>query len=128
MLVSSRLSGRMEQIGISQAELARRIGMSQQAVGKLVHGQSRETPKLHQIAKQLRTTPDYLEGRVDDPEEDADTGQRLASDELELIDLYQRLSSSQRKAFRVLLREIANDAPSGAPIDKRESDNPPETN
>lgn len=111
MLIADRLRDLMVERGLSQSELARRVGVSQATIYKLVSGTGYGSKHLHNIAKHLGTTPDYLEGVTDDPEEDADTGQRLASDELELLELYQRLTVSQRKAFRVLLRGMANDNP-----------------
>ena len=66
MIDASRLTSRMEAQGISQAELARRVGLSQQAVGKLAKGTSRSSFALHRIAAELETTPAYLEGQVDD--------------------------------------------------------------
>ena len=66
-----RLAHRMRDKGISQAELARRVGISQQAIGKLVNGSSRSSPNIGRIAEVLETTPAYLAGQVDDAEEGA---------------------------------------------------------
>lgn len=66
-----RLATRMRLLGLSQAELARRVGISQQAIGKLVNGSSRSTPNIGKIAQVLETTPAYLAGQVEDPHEGA---------------------------------------------------------
>jgi transcriptional regulator with XRE-family HTH domain len=71
MLIGERVAERMQAQSLSQAELARRIGISQQAVGKLVNGSSRSSSYLHRIARELRTTPEYLSGEIDDPDENA---------------------------------------------------------
>lgn len=71
MIVMERLATRMRDKGISQAELARRVGISQQAIGKLVNGSSRSSPNIGRIAEELSTTPAYLAGQVDDPDEGA---------------------------------------------------------
>jgi phage repressor protein C with HTH and peptisase S24 domain len=71
MIVMERLAARMRHLGLSQAELARRVGISQQAIGKLVNGSSRSTPNIGKIAQILETTPAYLAGQVDDPQEGA---------------------------------------------------------
>ncbi len=71
MIVMERLALRMRELGISQAELARRVGISQQAIGKLVNGSSRSSPNIGRIAQELGTTPAFLAGQVDDPEEGA---------------------------------------------------------
>ena len=62
---------RMAEQGLSQSELARRVGVSQAAIGALVTGVTRESRKLHLIARELQTTPDYLAGETDDPAEGA---------------------------------------------------------
>ena len=71
VLITERLSERMRVRGMSQAELARQIGISQQAVGKLVSGASRRTSHISNIARALQTTSGYLEGVTDDPTEGA---------------------------------------------------------
>jgi phage repressor protein C with HTH and peptisase S24 domain len=71
MIVMERLAARMRHLGFSQAELARRVGISQQAIGKLVNGSSRSTPNIGKIAQVLETTPAYLVGQVEDPHEGA---------------------------------------------------------
>lgn len=47
--------------------MARYIGVSSQAVSKMVLGGTTDSPKLYQIAKFLGTTPEYLTGETDDP-------------------------------------------------------------
>jgi phage repressor protein C with HTH and peptisase S24 domain len=71
MLIGDRLATRMQSAGISQSELARRIGISQQAVGKLVSGASRGTTHITRIARELGTSAAYLTGETDDPSEGA---------------------------------------------------------
>ena len=87
MIVMDRLADRMRHLGLSQAELARRVGISQQAIGKLVNGSSRSTPNIGKIAQILETTPAYLVGQVDDPQEGAmllPTNEVIA-DQLDLV-------------------------------------------
>lgn len=47
---------------MSQAELARQIGVSPQAISKMILGGTTDSPKLYQIAKALQTTPEFLNG------------------------------------------------------------------
>ena len=61
----------MQALGFSQSLLARRIGVSQAAIHKLVNGTSRSSGSLHLIARELQTTPAYLTGETDDPDENA---------------------------------------------------------
>ena len=61
----------MEAQGISQAELGRRVGISQSAIHRLTTGENYGSKHLHRIARELGTTPAYLTGEVDDPDEGA---------------------------------------------------------
>lgn len=71
MIVSERVRERMDRLGISQSELARRVGVAQPTIYKLLHSAKKGSTKLHLIARELRTTPAYLSGETDNPEEDA---------------------------------------------------------
>jgi transcriptional regulator with XRE-family HTH domain len=53
-------------MAMSQAELARRVGISQPAINALIRGASRSSTHLHRIARELDTTPAYLTGEIDD--------------------------------------------------------------
>jgi len=66
-----RLAERLGACGISQAELARRIGVKQPSIAALISGKSQRTRHLHRIARELRTSPEYLTAEVDDPGSDA---------------------------------------------------------
>lgn len=68
MFESSRLEALLADRGWSQAELARRIGVSQQTVWKLVTGASQSSKHLYAIARELGTSPEYLAGETDDPD------------------------------------------------------------
>lgn len=56
---------------MSQSELARRVGISQASVFRLVKGEAYGSKHLHRIARELRTSPSYLSGETDDPDEGA---------------------------------------------------------
>lgn len=75
MIVGQRIKARLEQLQLdqpdfSQAELARRVGMSQSGIVNLIAGRSRSSTHLHKIARELHTTPAYLSGETDDPASD----------------------------------------------------------
>lgn len=57
--------------GLSQSELARRVGISQSAIHKLASGGAYGSAHLHKIARELGTSPAYLSGETDDPVEGA---------------------------------------------------------
>ena len=56
----------MERRGISQSELARRIGVSQTTIWKLVKEPAQGSKFTHRIAAELGTSPAYLMGETDD--------------------------------------------------------------
>jgi phage repressor protein C with HTH and peptisase S24 domain len=68
-MIGDRLKERIETEGSSQADLARAIGVSPQAISKMVRGGTTDSPKLYQIARFLKTSPEYLTGESDDPSE-----------------------------------------------------------
>jgi transcriptional regulator with XRE-family HTH domain len=71
MTVGERIDERLKAIGISQAELARRVGVGQSTINGLIRGESRGSKHLHVIARTLRTSPAYLIGETEDPAPDA---------------------------------------------------------
>lgn len=71
MSLGQRIEERRVLIGISQAELARRVGIGQSTMNSLINGDSRTSRSITRIAKELRTSPDYLMGETDDPDENA---------------------------------------------------------
>ena len=64
MIIGDRIKLRLEAIGASQADLARAIAVSPQAISKMVKGGTTDSAKLYQIAKFLQTTPEYLTGET----------------------------------------------------------------
>ncbi|WP_454599101.1 XRE family transcriptional regulator [Qipengyuania sp. SM2507] len=67
MIDNQHLRDALAKSGKTQADLARAIGVSPQAISKMVSGNTAETPKLHLIARFLEVAPDYLTGETDDP-------------------------------------------------------------
>lgn len=70
MTLGARIEQRRLQLGISQAELARRVGVRQSTMNSLINGSSRSSRSIVQIAHHLHTTPAYLTGQTDDPGQD----------------------------------------------------------
>lgn len=71
MFDAARFKARLEEVDISQAELARRVGVSQQAIQKLASGTAYGSKHLHKIARELGTSAAYLAGETDNPDEGA---------------------------------------------------------
>lgn len=71
VVVGERIQERIKSLGISQAELGRRVGLTQPAIANLIHRNKSGTSHLHRIARELGTSPAYLAGETDDPSEGA---------------------------------------------------------
>ncbi|WP_353936250.1 helix-turn-helix transcriptional regulator [uncultured Novosphingobium sp.] len=109
MLIPERLRDQMTACGLTQAALARRVGVSQQTVGRLVTGDAYTSRYLHKIARELRTTPAYLTGETDNPEADA-PDISITAEEREILDLMRALPPTERAAALVLIRSLATSA------------------
>jgi phage repressor protein C with HTH and peptisase S24 domain len=90
MIIGERIRERLLALGKSQADLARAIGVTPQAVSKMVMGGTTDTSRLYQIARELQTSPEYLTGETNDPSLAARIPERVVDlDEVEIdsIDL-----------------------------------------
>jgi phage repressor protein C with HTH and peptisase S24 domain len=87
MTLGERIEERMVAAGLSQAELARRVGMSQPSIYALIRKNKTGSRNLHAIARELGTTTGYLEGETDDPAEGvaAPPTERDIADHLRLV-------------------------------------------
>lgn len=70
MIDAGRLKSMMDEQKLSQSELARRVGVTQTTIRKLLSG-GYGSKHLHRIARELGTTPAFLTGEIDDPDEGA---------------------------------------------------------
>jgi transcriptional regulator with XRE-family HTH domain len=107
MIIGERLAERIEASNLTQAKLAKRVGMSQQAIGKLINGGSRGTTRIAKIARELGTTPEYLEGVSDDPDAGAPADVPLDYYQRELLECVALLTPTDRKALLQLARSLA---------------------
>lgn len=107
-IIGSRIEERLGVIGISQAELGRRVNLHQSTINELIRkgGNSRF---LHKIARELSTTPAYLTGETNDPAADLpeDT---LTAEEREWVEQLRRVPKKDRTAALQLLRSISGGA------------------
>jgi transcriptional regulator with XRE-family HTH domain len=116
MLIADRLRERMSKFGLSQSELARRVGVTQTTIRKLVSGGGYGSKYLHLIARELQTTPAYLTGETDDPIEGAPPEPELSHDERALLERLRATSAPDREALLRLGRWLpsAENGPVGA--------------
>jgi len=68
ILRPERVTERRVAAGMSQSELARRVGIGQSSANRLEAGSTRNPRHIIQLAKVLGTTPEYLTGETDDPQ------------------------------------------------------------
>lgn len=66
MSLGDRIAERLEALGISQSELARRVKVSQPTINSLIRGGNTGSKHLHRIAAELETSPAWLAGETDD--------------------------------------------------------------
>jgi transcriptional regulator with XRE-family HTH domain len=112
MIVGARIKELLAVRGISQAELARRVGVRQSTMNMLANGRSHGSKHLHRIARELGTTPAYLTGETDDP--DAENPQiHLSSQEQRLLEIYRQLPTKDRAALKQLITRLVQDETKG---------------
>lgn len=109
MTVGQRISERLKALRMSQAELARRVGVDQSTINGLVRGSARSSQHLHRIARELRTTPAYLSGETEDPQGDAVLPE-ITLEERDWLDMLRVIAPKDRKALMQLARTLATSA------------------
>ena len=99
-----RLAQAMQDEGLSQADLARAIGVSRSAIHQIINGASKGLRPEHLIlaCRRLRVRPEWLalgEGPV--------RPVLYSQDDCEIIRTYQLLSPQQQAAVAAIVREIS---------------------
>lgn len=107
VILGERIRERMQEAGLSQAELARRVGLAQPTIFQLITRGKKGSTKLHIIARELRTTPAYLTGESDDPSGGEGTEPPLDAETRQLVHQFQFLSTADRKAVLQIARSLA---------------------
>lgn len=113
--IGQRIRKRLLEQQLSQSELARRVGVRQSTINSLIVGDSRSSKYLHLIARELGTTPAYLTGEVDDPEQDAPVAPALTHRQAELLKLFDTLNGSSQTLLTEVARSMAKGASGLAP-------------
>jgi transcriptional regulator with XRE-family HTH domain len=105
MIRHDRLQKLMKAKGITQRALAEEIGISPQAVSKIVQGGTADPRKLPYIARMLSVSIDYLTGESDDPSIDASDLALDRQDRL-VLDLFNHLEPADKKAVLQIMQSI----------------------
>jgi transcriptional regulator with XRE-family HTH domain len=101
-MIGPRIEIRLRELGMSQAELARRAGVPQTTINGLIRGNSRTTPHLIRIAQALATTPAYLTGETDNLNSEMDNYQ-ISSQEKNLIECIRNCPPGiKRSIFKII--------------------------
>ncbi len=85
VVIGSRIAERLSVAGISQSELARRLGVRQSTISGLIRGEQRSSTHLHRIARELSTSIAYLEGDTDDPSGSPEATSLSSAPEYDLV-------------------------------------------
>lgn len=110
MLDSLRFRQMLDNRGLSQSELARRVGISQTSVAKLASGSGYGSKYIHRIARELGTTPEYLMGETDNPHEGAAPPPVLNFTDRELLESFRALADDDQRALLQIVRSMAGKA------------------
>lgn len=107
MIVGERVQERLDASGLTQAELARRIGVAQPTIHNLIHRAKKGSTHLHRVARELGTTPAYLTGETDDPTAELPDFDPMTSDETRLLAKFRALDRDGRAAVIQVVRLMA---------------------
>lgn len=106
MKLGERIDLRRIQLGLSQSELARRVGVRQSTMNSLIRGESYSSRHLLKIARELQVSPAYLTGEVDDPEQDAPSPPALSREQSEMLRLFDALDGPERALLTGVARSM----------------------
>lgn len=82
------------------------MGVRQSTINSLIVGDSRGSKYLHLIARELGTTPAYLTGEVDDPNQDAPEPPSLTAEQSEWLAVFDALDTPNRAALMQIGRTM----------------------
>ena len=114
MGLGQRIEERRRAIGVSQAELARRVGIRQSTMNSLINGNSRTTRSIVELARHLQTTPDYLMGLSDDPQEGAPPPPPAPTTQFLMMPVAIPSENALARMFEGLLELVDRSAPADA--------------
>ena len=100
-----RIRERRQQLGLSQAELAERVGLDQRQISQFENGQGNPTTAtLISLAKTLDTSIDWIVGMTNNMGKTPENANDLDDLEREAVTILRSKSPSRRKALIEILR------------------------
>lgn len=98
MTLAENLRSAREEKGLSQAELARRVGVRQTLISQIEIGHVRTTKFIYKIAEELDTQAHKLDPRIPSPTGDEDMDEWIA--------LYATFPDRQRPTLKETVRNL----------------------
>lgn len=120
-MIGERVNTLMVSLGLSQAELARRVGISQPAIYQLIYKNKSGSRHLPQIARELGTTAAYLNGDTDDPDCEF-PDQHLTGEEIGWVQKLGALDPADRKTVLALVDSLIGKGASSRALHDRALD------
>lgn len=105
MSLGDRIRTRLQQVGMTQAELCKRAEVPQSTLNSILQRDSRSSPHLVRIATALRTSPAWLTEETDDPDSQL-PDLAMSFEERELLGLTRRLQRSDLEAVTYIIRRL----------------------
>lgn len=112
MICRDRLRRLMSVHRVAQKTLAKDLGISVQALGRILDGAPFDFIKLPILARRFRVSQEYLLGETDDPSISAAEA-AIDMEEWAILELYRQLAPSGRLAVAEIMRTMAQAGKSG---------------
>lgn len=106
MMLGERIRQRLEQLGVSQAELARRVGIGQRSMNYLCNKAQSSSAHTHTIARELQVSIEWLTGKTDHMQIGHETG-HLTDQQREWLSLLDVLPEKERDVAFLIVRHLA---------------------
>lgn len=102
MSLGTRIRERRKSLGLSQAQLEQKSGISQQMLSKLERGAAFGTTEIAALARALNVCVQWLESGEEPMI--PPTLEAISPDEREWLEAYRTMDAEERNAYRLLLR------------------------
>ncbi len=107
MTIGQRIKARRVQLGMTQLELAQKLGYESKATIARIEADSRnlKQSKIKAIADALDTTPSYIMGWDDEPADSSSlSSENLSQEDIQLLEIIKKLTPEQKQAFLALFQ------------------------